>query len=773
MKGNAVSDGEVVKESLSTGYLITLPSRKSDGFCTPNFINGSGSSDVKVIRDGASTQGSEHDYSGEGIVISMSDTGRSLDMNGLTEKNAEITDSIVNGSRRSDTKVIRDGGFSQENEHDSSIDDGSKCSDVKTIRDGGFTQKSEHDSSEEGRAVSMTGKGGRFGPDIMKTLTINNQAESEISVEDDIELKNLLSRGGVEEITKTIYGLPGVGYYKLRKNRAVRISNFTIFSISKTNVINANEEQEIETTFQFGYNDENTVKCYELSLPLKETMNLQTHIEQGYPDCMVYMDLVRNAKGLFKQIVSTLYRRIAPIPSSTVYSFSGWSPLIEGRRIYLHGGRPDCRAKIKLPSLCPATDIGMIKEAMKIANVADRSVIRTLICYQIESFLSAPFADAGFPNRHSLMMVGQTGSGKTSLAREIFAPFQPTKIHSFRDTSASLRISVENARDNVLVLDDFLQEGKRSKVTENKEKLWKLVRAYSDATFGAKYKNSKEIFETTVRGRCVFTAEEEPTSEMESASLRYIKVPFREINWNYLSEYQTNPEIFMVFYASVIQFIEKHYKEIVGYIKQDFDNVREEYRKRLNGNRMVDTAADLYFSSHVLAQFLKEKGIWTEENAKAWESENKEIFAQLAKENEKSSRNRNPITRFLRTLLDMEARKKCRFACSIDEYVNYTEEYIGYYCQEVGTGKRLLMLQESEAYRCVTNELEKVDDHLNVSSTTVVSKLKSIGLSKCDAGSNLKRPPSKIPGRARMLCLKMDEVERYLQKEESISISAT
>lgn len=111
MKDNAVSDGEVVKESLSTGNLITLPSRKSDGFCTPNFINGSGSSDVKVIRDGASTQESEHDYSGEGIVISMSDTGRSLDMNGLTEKNAEITDSIVNGSRRSDTKVIRDGGF--------------------------------------------------------------------------------------------------------------------------------------------------------------------------------------------------------------------------------------------------------------------------------------------------------------------------------------------------------------------------------------------------------------------------------------------------------------------------------------------------------------------------------------------------------------------------------------------------------------------------------------------------------------------------------------
>ena len=772
MKVNAVSDGEVVKESPSTGYLITLPSGKPDGFCTPNFVNGSGSSDVMVIRDGASTQGSEHDYSGEEIVISMPDTGRSLDMKGLTEKNPEITDSIVNGSRRSDIKVIRDRGFTQESEHDSSIGNGSKCSDVKTIRDGGFTQESEHDSSEEGRAVPMTGKGGRFGTDILKTL-INNQTEPEISVEDDIELKSLLSRGEVEEITKTIYGLPGVGYYKSRKNRAVRISNFTIFSISKTNVINANEEQEIETTFQFGYTDENTDKRYELSIPLKETMNLQTHIEQGYPDCMVYMDLVGNAKGLFKQIVSTLYRRIAPIPASTVYSFSGWSPLIEGRRFYLHGGRPDCRTEIEIPPLDPAKDAMMIKEAMKIANVADKSVIRPLICYQIESFLSAPFEDAGFPNRHSLMMVGSTGSGKTSLARVIFAPFQPTGIHSFRDTTASFRHSVENARDNVFLLDDFLQEGKRSKVTENKEKLWKLVRAYSDSTFGAKYKNSKGNYETTVRGGCVFTAEEEPTSEMESASLRYIKVPFHEINWESLTEFQTNPEIFKVFYAEVIGFIERHYADIVDYIKQNFRNVRDEYSKRLRKNRMADTAADLCLSSHVLAQFLKDKNIWTEETAKVWESENKEIFAQLAEGNEKSSRNRNPITRFLRALLDMEARKKCRFACNIDEYVNHTEEYIGYYCQEVGTGKRLLMLQESEAYRCVTNELEKVDDYLNVSLTTVVSKLKRIGLSKCDAGSNLKRPPSKIPGRARMLCLKMDEVERYLQKEESISTSAT
>lgn len=799
MQANLLRNRKTIGKDLSGELVLALPVGKSDGFGTASFEDQLDSKHLNVapnIIRSADTTETEATSGLEGRVIHLPREG-GFGMDELSKEKLESTNPIVDTRHLNDvmniirsadtteteatsdqegkiTHLPKKGGFGMDEfskeklESTNSIIDTRHLNDKPSIIRSADVLETESDSMQEGIIIHMP-NGGSFMPGKTSGSKIgfSSLVYSKIMDDESVGLPELL-KAGAQKIISSVYALSGIGYFMIvRKAYASRISNFTISSISKTIVIDANEEKSIENTFEFG----NLDNKYKLVLPLKETLNLGPHIEQAYPDCMIFVEQGRNAKEIFRRVVSKLYSKMASRRTSTIYSFSGWSPLTEGCRIYLHGGRPDCRTEVKLPPENSATDVEMIKKAMEISRVAEKSIIRPLVCYQIESFLSAPFEDAGFPNRHSLMMVGPTGSGKTSLARVIFAPFQPKRIHSFRDTSASFRISVENARDNIFLLDDFLQEGHRSKITEMKEKLWSLVRAYSDSTFGAKYKNSKENFETKVRGGCVITAEEEPTSEMESASLRYIKVQFHEINWNFLTDYQTNPEIFSVFYASVIRFIESHYSDIVSFLKREFPLARAEYSKRLKKNRMADTAADLYLSSRVLSAFLKENGIWTEETANDWEAESKEIFARLVEENEKSSRARKPVTRFLMALMDLQASRQCCFAPNIDEYIARTEWYQGYYTLEEGTGRKLLFLQAKATFHSVDSYLSKAEDYLNVNPKTIYSQLKSLDLSVCDKGSNLKRPSAKLPHRVRMLCLNMDNVDKYLQKEEGLSIS--
>ena len=74
------------------------------------------------------------------------------------------------------------------------------------------------------------------------------------------------------------------------------------------------------------------------------------------------------------------------------------------------------------------------------------------------------------------------------------------------------------------------------------------------------------------------------------------------------------------------------------------------------------------------------------------------------------------------------------------------------------------MIKKDDAYKSIKDAFWNRNEALPISSDDVSKALKAQGLTKCDKGSCLKKAPSQIQGRPRMLALIVNNCEKFIEE---------
>ncbi|MGE1062410.1 hypothetical protein NXG27_07255 [Megasphaera paucivorans] len=598
---------------------------------------------------------------------------------------------------------------------------------------------------------------------IMPTLGMKRMSLGTIPGDDNrCMTSSIVKPPGKLPVTSTLqelgdgYYLGTDGLYMINHNDTiVRFSNFSVY-IQEKYVSIDEEDNRTESVNLMIIVDS---KKYEFPIPVRRYKSLMHFLDGNIPECTLFSERVRTAKECLKHALSLLYGKYQG-PVTEKYSYFGWShKRSDGTRYFLHGGRNDCLSVKKLVAM-ENIKTADLKTALQVFQIAGKRVVYPLMLYQAEAFLDALFTDAKHPIQHTLMAVACSGSKKTSLFRVIFAPFdsEEDKAYTVRSTEASMKILHGKHRDDVFVVDDFNEEGTKIQIQAVINKIHHLVRAYSDKTPQAMYAGPNRIRKYCIRGGCVFTAEEEIAGEILSASVRYLKVYFDTLpNENILTLFQDNPQLLQQFWSAFIYYVEANYANIVGYIKSTFNCMRQT-EKKFKFDRLKDTGIAMTITAYVMAQFLKEAGLSTNEEASQWVQDVHQTIFDLVSRQDQQTNPLRPEVKFLVALYDCMGSGQLQIASDLSHYIANLSQYRGYWDKET------IMLQASNSYVLASDYYRQKDDHLGISERELCKILKAKNLIEHDTTGCLKKASSLIPGRPRMLCLKDELCRQTIEK---------
>ena len=549
------------------------------------------------------------------------------------------------------------------------------------------------------------------------------------------------------------------GYYYLDHAGSYRrFTDFTIRILAEEEVQTIDGDSTVFFQVKLR-NDQGHTKS--LRVPAEEWTELASKIERHATAFMVFHDEIHGAREKFKRLISVLLKE-SKVKKSFVRSSWGWGErLSDGARKFYHGGMDDCLSEKKL--LPPVTDPQarqlLFQRALRVEKIGPPEVIRPLVLYSLGSYMDAIFTDAGFPLDFCLMLIGDSGLLKTSTAKELFAPAVPKsdRVFSLRGTAAAFNVLHERAFDDVLVADDFNLEGTPTEVRRKQALINDLKRAFSDKTPRAKYGGNHDIKKYAMRGGCVFTGETSLKGQIKSGELRYLKILFeRKMDGEKLAYFQENPDVWLGFCGEFIRYIEKNYLRLLAFVKTAVIEGRA--RSTFTERRLTDDFIHLSVVASVLVEMLHEAGVYGEEAATAWISETDEVLRKIIEWQEENAQVQNPYVQYLVELWNLIGTGTAKIAGSLNEYLRAPREYIGY------ESEGIYMIKKDDAYKSVKDAFWNRNEALPISSDDISKALKAQGLTKCDKGSCLKKAPSQIQGRPRMLALIIKNCEKFVEE---------
>ena len=538
------------------------------------------------------------------------------------------------------------------------------------------------------------------------------------------------------------------GYFFLSKEgKWIRFTDFFIIIKCHENIIDVSGNVTMKFSIQL-VNDEGKTK--ELSVDHENWTNLQNQIEHQAPEFQIFTDEYRNAGEKFKRLLGELLKH-AQFEERIVYGYWGWGPLVNGCRRFYHGGLPDCKSKKCLtPPLDKQNCFNILGRAWGLFDVGDHEVVIPMIFYSLASYTDALFTDAGYPLAHCLMAIGESSAKKTSFCKVVFAPFvvEEERVKTVRSTEAGLRVLHEIFYDDTLVIDDFNLEGSPQEIRDKMSNIRSLIRAYSDKTPKVKYGGKDNIKQYAIRGGCVFTGETKLIGQLKSSELRYIKVIFKkELNKDVLAKFQNNHWIWQHVVAEFIRYLERHYLQIIAEVNRV---VRQERSPQgLEASRLIDTFLHLKIVAWIFCNLCLEVGFLTKENVGSWFDYFTQILHRVVSAQDKAAVVQEPYIQFLAEFFNLYGTGKLVIAPDIKTYVQNMKGYIGYRDIE----NQILMIKKDDTFNAVNSAFIARNDYLPITSEDLSKILKREGLTKCDKDSCLKRAPSVIEGRPRMLAL--------------------
>ena len=550
-------------------------------------------------------------------------------------------------------------------------------------------------------------------------------------------------------------------------NQLTPLANFSVQVVEKQCLIVRNEKDLNLVVLRVWCNG----TSQELSIRTLELENLVSIITKQFPECHLEVDANKAAPRL----VNYVRDQLKGTPTRTIIRSAGFIRLLSGWT-YAHDGAASPASSISFETGCTiprspgVTPRAALQQALAFLGLSEKKEL-TLPLFLLAhlGLMFELFKEAGYQPKFVAFLSGTTGSFKTATALCLFRTFLESKTTaeaSFRDTPTSLDLALGTAYSRVFLLDDFQPTVTSAAQRVMLEKLEYVIRLFGDG-IGKNRSNAELGRAKTFKpvGCCLITGEDVGGSR--SSLLRCLVLPIGkgDISGEKLKYFQDHPEFLWSHWYHFVEWAGHHGDAIINLIKTDFQQRRNDYAKFLHEPRQVDIAATLTLTGRILLEYGRDITCVRSDSIAAIADEWCAALLEAMLISEGSSRTLSPIALFLQAVFDLQATHNIIIAP--DQSAYHPKNHIGF------VKNRCWCLMPHEIYRRVRRYWTEAGKIFPLEETPLFQLLREAELIETEIEHRAEKDKvyctkrSTLPGRPRLLCLRVDEARDYLEKLES------
>lgn len=520
------------------------------------------------------------------------------------------------------------------------------------------------------------------------------------------------------------------GYYlKIsKKETPSKITNFVIQLKEIRSFIDKN--QSTEGDFRRIFLDVKLFspdKTVPLSIPYTQLGQIVSFVQSRVGEA-----IIKGQKRAFAEQLDILLRgQLGNCKETYEYKNSGWIAVPTGRRVYVSDDAAppaenmyfNCGFKFGRGPVARSTR-DIVLDAFGLLNIsADREKIIIPFLWAHLGLMFSLLAELGHPPRALLFINGISGSLKTAVAKLMYNFSDNPDLDipaSFRDTSASMEISIDKYRDRVLLVDDYCPAINRASRAAVEQTLENLVRFYGDGnTKGRADPRMDTVHMKKAGGVCVITGED--TAGSLSSQLRCLFLPVGKDTYNgqVLQRFQEKPYLWTEYLALFVENLFSAVPDVNHWIEETLSMRRRAFEEHLRERRLVEIGAILSLVAEVvLVEASKLSGIDLLSQHKV---EFMTAIMQVCIESEERAKQQNPVKIFAKTMLTLHQREEICIG-RIEDFVNDPQSYLGAYKDG------FWYLWPNEAYRYVIRYYESSGSTFPLTQSALWAALAAEGI---------------------------------------------
>lgn len=371
-------------------------------------------------------------------------------------------------------------------------------------------------------------------------------------------------------------------------------------------------------------------------------------------------------------------------PRTRILVEHGWQK-INGKMIYVYDRRSDiqgykvqCGKHILQNSRYTTLEIW----DMAVSVFNQRLLAGPILLYSLYGISHRLFIEAQHRPTAILFLTGETGSMKTSISQVLFCMFNTDEdipIIPFQSTPASLDPAIRDAKDAILLVDDYCPNSTTTKSGRDqmKQVLDRLIRIFGDGTARRKMDSPSKLAEISqASGGAVATGEIE--AEGRSSCLRMITTQIRkkDINGEALQIFQEDKSIWSTFLARYISFLEANFINTVGLIATQYKELRKQSGNVFGERRNIDHYVECSIINTLLCNFLKDEGMTVEATQSTYRMLDEGLIYHISR-SETLAKEQDPNLFILEAVVNVLTNGAISVADSEKEYDD-NSDYSGY-----------------------------------------------------------------------------------------------
>ena len=433
----------------------------------------------------------------------------------------------------------------------------------------------------------------------------------EVSLARDMRLDALQEQEDMEESYQLQTGTEGYYLKPLKSGKAKIVTNYTLQLQEVRHYIGMNGAELSERRkVYFSVQLIKLGKRVNLSIEYEKISGIVAWIKKKVGDAIVYRH-----QNLFAEQLDILLRSaLNNCPVTYEYTTCGWIELPNHCLTYIHD---DGQAPLENVYFKSDFGFGRGRRAREVREIVhtgfsilglsdDIGKIAVPFLWAHLGLLWSLFAQAGYPPHTLLYISGVSGSLKTAVSKLLFnftADAEQDIPTSFRDTSASMEISIGKYKDRVLLVDDYCPAANKNARRSMEQTLENLIRFYGDGnTKGRADPRMDKVYVKKAQGLCVITGEDVAGSLSSQLRCLFLQVGKDTFKGAVLKQFQEAPYLWTEYLACFVDSILTAVPDVVVRIKEGFLSCRTQAETVIRERRLVDTYCCLAVTAQLVLE---------------------------------------------------------------------------------------------------------------------------------------------------------------------------
>ena len=520
------------------------------------------------------------------------------------------------------------------------------------------------------------------------------------------------------------------GYYikPLKSGRALRATNFLIEIQELRHRIVPEGEKEVDhQKLMFLVHLIGSGKTVNLEIETAQLGKIVDVVRQRVPESTIF-----RYRTVFPEQLDILLRtQLAQCRHTYEYGICGWMQLPRQGLTYVHDDILSPSEAVFFKSNFAfgrgpqQRNIPEIVEAgfgvLGISNDLTQSAV--LFLWAHLGLMWTLFAQAGYPPRALLYLSGISGSLKTAVCKTLFNFTAIPELDipaSFRDTSASMEISIDQYKDRVLLVDDFCPAANKAARRTMEQTLESLIRFYGDGnTKGRADPRMDKVYMKEARGLCVITGEDVAGSLSNRLRCLFLHVEKTSFCGDILKQYQERPYLWTEYLACFVDALPAVIPDVIERIQTAFPQYRVRAEEVLQERRLIDTCCWLAVTAQLALEVAtKLSGV---DLLGRWLVPLEQVALAACVSSEQQSTQQLPERLFAETLMTLIQRQDVWLGTK-EEFIGAPHSYLGVILND------FWYLWPQETYNAVVNYYNAGGGHFPLSMTALWEALSNASI---------------------------------------------